>query len=121
MKIRFVIIAAWAGIFALALTDMARAAYHGSDLSKPNAASFLVPIDGRLAVRGLATDAAARPSGTVRMAGCILGIGGGIYQLCTGLCFHVVDGIEYAAPCLKSVKSVEDYVMKRKKIAHKAH
>ncbi len=114
MKIRIVIIAASIGMLALAQTNPAQAAYAGSDPDQQSAkltvTASVPPIDGNFAVARLASDVLVKPRGAVRMAGCITGIGNGIYETCSGICWRTVDGIEYAYPCLKSVKSVEVYI-----------
>ncbi len=124
MKIRIVIIAASIGMLALAQTNPAQAAYAGSDPDQQSAKLTVTastpPLSGDLAAARLASDVLVKPRGAVRMAGCITYIGQGIYEVCTGICWRYVDGIEYAAPCLKAVKSVEDYVRSRKG-ARKAH
>jgi hypothetical protein len=114
MKIHVALIAASIGFLALAQTNLAQAAYAGSDPdqqpSKLNVTASIPPLDGDLVVARLASDVLVKPRGAVRMARCITGIGNGIYETCSGICWRTVDGIEYAYPCLKSVKSVEDYI-----------
>jgi hypothetical protein len=108
----------------LAQTNLAQAAYAGSDPDQQPAklivTASIPPLSGDLAVARLASDVLVKPRGALRMAGCIIGIGQGIYEICSGVCWRYIDGIEYAVPCLKSVKSVEDYVRSRKG-AHKTH
>lgn len=124
MKIRVVIIAASIGMLTLAQTNLAQAAYAGSDPdqqpAKLNVTASIPSLSGDLAVARLASDVLVKPHGAVRMAGCIIGIGNGIYEICSGTCWRTVDGIEYAYPCLKSVKSVEDYVRSHRR-APKTH
>ncbi len=124
MKIRIAIFAAWVGTLALAQTNLAQAAYSGPDPNqqqqKLNVTASISPINGDLAVRGLAPDVLVPPSESVRMASCFVGIGGGVYEICTGTCWRTVDGIEYAAPCLMAVAKVEELV-RRHKNAHKTH
>ncbi len=104
MKIRIVIIAASIGMLALAQTNPAQAAYAGSDPDQQSAKLTVTastpPLSGDLAAARLASDVLVKPRGAVRMAGCITYIGQGIYEVCTGICWRYVDGIEYAAPCL---------------------
>ncbi len=89
MKIRIVIIAASIGMLALAQTNLAQAAYAGSDPDQQSAkltvTASVPPIDGNFAVARLASDVLVKPRGAVRMAGCITYIGQGIYEICTGI------------------------------------
>ncbi len=124
MKIRIVIIAASIGMLALAQTNLAQAAYAGSDPdqqpAKLTVTASIPPLSGDLAAARLASDVLVKPRGAVRMAGCIIGLGNGIYEICSSICYRYIDGIEYAVPCLKSVKSVEDYVRRHRR-APKTH
>lgn len=124
MKIRVAILAASIGLLALAPTNLAQAAYAGSDPdqqpSRSNVAASLPQLHGDLAVARLASDVLVNPRGAVRMAACITNIGQGIYEICTGLCWHTTDGIQYAVPCLKSVQAVEDYIRRHRRAA-KSH